>query len=117
MLIVTSVFAYFGYDRVMAKTKPQSADVLFSQDIEGEKITTDSVQPVQPAANVQIATPMRVFTDVQLLTQDIDWSLVSACLTSPNLGCVCYGKAGQRLVIPKESCELAVTSGWDRKKA
>ena len=116
-LILTAVFAYYGYDRVMAKTKPQSAEILFSQDVEGEKITADSAQPVQPAANVQIATPMRVFTDVQLLTQDIDWSLVSACLTSPNLGCVCYGKAGQRLVVPKESCELAVTSGWDRKKA
>ncbi len=102
-ILLTIVFAYFGIQRVVAKTNPDTEIILSDEPVKE--------QPVKP---VEL---QRNLFDVQLLTHDIDWSLVSACLASPKLGCVCYGKSGQRLVIPKESCELAVTSGWDRKKA
>ncbi len=102
-ILLTIVFAYFGIQRVVAKTNPDTEIILSDEPVKE--------QPVKP---VEL---QRNLFDVQLLTHDIGWSLVSACLASPKLGCVCYGKSGQRLVIPKESCELAVTSGWDRKKA
>ncbi len=109
-ILLTIVFAYFSVQRVVAKTNPDT-EIILSDEKPIEQPVTVTPQPVKP---VEL---QRNLFDVQLLTHDIDWSIVSACLASPKLGCVCYGKSGQRLVIPKESCELAVTSGWDRKKA
>ena len=109
-ILLTIVFAYFGVQRVVAKTNPDTEIILFDEPVKEQPVIA-SPQPVKP---VEL---QRNLFDVQLLTHDIDWSMVSACLASPKLGCVCYGQSGQRLVVPKESCELAVTSGWDRKKA
>lgn len=109
-VLLTIVFAYFGVQRVVAKTNPDTEIILSDEPVKEQPVTV-TPQPVKP---VEL---QRNLFDVQLLTHDIDWSIVSACLASPKLGCVCYGQSGQRLVIPKESCELAVTSGWDRKKA
>ena len=109
-ILLTIVFAYFGVQRVVAKTNPDT-EIILSDETVKEQPVIASPQPVKP---VEL---QRNLFDVQLLTHDIDWSIVSACLASPKLGCVCYGQSGQRLVVPKESCELAVTSGWDRKKA
>ncbi len=109
-ILLTIVFAYFSVQRVVAKTNPDT-EIILSDEKPIEQPVTVTPQPVKP---VEL---QRNLFDVQLLTHDIDWSIVSACLASPKLGCVCYGKSGQRLVIPKESCELAVTSSWDRKKA
>ena len=109
-ILLTIVFAYFSVQRVVAKTNPDT-EIILSDEKPIEQPITVTPQPVEP---VQL---QRNLFDVQLLTHDIDWSIVSACLASPKLGCVCYGQSGQRLVVPKESCELAVTSGWHRKKA
>ncbi len=109
-IMLTIVFAYFGIQRVVAKTNPDT-EIILSDEKPIEQPVTVTPQPVKP---VEL---QRNLFDVQLLTHDIDWSIVSACLASPKLGCVCYGQSGQRLVVPKESCELAVTSGWHRKKA
>ena len=109
-ILLTIAFAYFGVQRVVAKTNPEP-EIILSDEKPIEQPVTVTSQPVQP---VEL---QRNLFDVQLLTPDIDWSIVSACLASPKLGCVCYGQSGQRLVVPKESCELAVTSGWHRKKA
>ena len=109
-ILLTIVFAYFGVQRVVAKTNPD-AEIILSDETPKEQPVIASPQPVKP---VEL---QRNLFDVQLLTHDIDWSIVSACLASPKLGCVCYGQSGQRLVVPKESCELAVSSGWHRKKA
>ena len=32
-----------------------------------------------------------------------------------NMGCVCYGKSAQRLILPLETCQLADEHGWTRK--
>ena len=109
-ILLTIAFAYFSVQRVVAKTNPEP-EIILSDEKPIEQPVTVTPQPVEP---VQL---QRNLFDVQLLTHDIDWSMVSACLASPKLGCVCYGQSGQRLVVPKESCELAVTSGWHRKKA
>lgn len=109
-ILLTIVFAYFGVQRVVAKTNPDT-EIILSDETVKEQPVIATPQPVKP---VEL---QRNLFDVQLLTHDIDWSLVSACLASPKLGCVCYGQSGQRLVVPKESCELAVSSGWHRKKA
>ncbi|PXX07021.1 hypothetical protein C8R27_1577, partial [Nitrosomonas ureae] len=54
------------------------------------------------------------YFNTQLLSDEIDWTTVSGCLANKN-SCVCYGKVGQRLIIPKETCELAVLNGWNNR--
>ncbi len=62
---------------------------------------------------VKVSQPATAFFDTQLLTSSIDWSKISACLSNKS-GCVCYGLSAERLVVPKESCELAVQNGWSK---
>lgn len=109
-ILLTIVFAYYGIQRVVAKTNPDTEIILSDEPVKEQPVIA-SPQPVKP---VEL---QRNLFDVQLLTHDIDWSIVSACLASPKLGCVCYGLSGERLVVPPESCQIAVTSGWSRRKA
>jgi hypothetical protein len=48
--------------------------------------------------------------DIQLLTRQIDWSLVSSCVANETQ-CVCYGYMAEKLVIPDNSCRLAAANG------
>ena len=52
--------------------------------------------------------------EVSLLATDVEWNTVSACLSNKK-SCSCYGYSGDRLAIPKESCELAAKYGWPQK--
>ncbi len=113
VILLTIVFAYFGIQRVVAKTNPDTEIILSDETVKEQPVIAPS-QPVQPVQPVQ-SSPSRYI--VQILTPDIDWSGVSACLASPKLGCVCYGLSGERLAVPPESCQIAVTSGWSRRKA
>jgi len=63
----------------------------------------------------KIQQPIKQYFNTQLLSEDIDWSNVSACLANSG-SCVCYGQSAQRLIIPKETYELAVLNGWTRKR-
>ena len=52
--------------------------------------------------------------EVSLLTTDVEWNMVSACLSNKK-SCNCYGYSGDRLAISKENCELAAKYGWPQK--
>jgi zona occludens toxin len=96
----------------MAKTG-QAEEVMKVETTESSTIVpvTQQVQSMKVINN----EPVKSFMDIQLLTANIDWSQVSACLSSKN-GCVCYGLSAERIIVPKESCELAVSNGWSKKK-
>lgn len=64
--------------------------------------------PLPPVITAQI-TPIQFES---IVSADYDWSGVSACLSSPKYGCVCYGKTGHRLAVPADMCESAITYGW-----
>lgn len=107
-LILTIVFGYFGVNRVMSKSAPvesNNSDELISEEtpvIEAPKTTTPVIQELPKF-------------DTQILTKDINWDDVTACLQNASGECGCYGVSAQRLVVPKESCEMAVKYGWSRK--
>jgi len=64
-ILLTIAFAYFGVQRVVAKTNPEPEIILTDEKpIEQPVIVTP--QPVQP-----VESPRNLF-DVQLLTHDID---------------------------------------------
>ena len=84
----------------------------------GDWVMIKKVKPVIPVAQ-PLPEPENVkqpMFDTQLLTRSIDWSTITGCLTMESAGCVCYGSSAQRLVVPKESCELAARNGWERKR-
>mgnify|MGYP000330194232 CR=1 FL=1 len=71
--------------------------------------TIDEVQLEQPVIETQC------FTDIQLVSRSIDWSLVNSCVASETQ-CICYGHAVERFVVPDASCRAAVMYGWPGKK-
>lgn len=109
--IATAILSFTAYERVMAKGKP-SEPLEIAQETPPKPPEPESFKPIeQPVQQVTyIAEPQH---DTQLLTRSIDWTTVSACLSNKS-GCVCYGLAAERLVVPKETCELAVKHGWNK---
>ena len=106
-LALTVVFGFFGYQRVIAKSAPVEETIL--SETKPEIIPVAQSEPIKP---IEILKPL---FNTQLLTADIDWSEVTVCLQSEKGECACYGTSAQRLIVPKESCELAVKHGWSRK--
>lgn len=106
-LVLTLVFGYYGVQRVTAKTAASDETILSESPVELMPVEQKQPLPVTQ----EIKQPL---FNTQLLTPDIDWAAVSACLSSKNVGCVCYGLSGERLVVPKDTCELAVSNGWNK---
>ncbi len=107
-LIIAPILIYLAIDRV--------SDRMGSPAVVSEAVAAAapvSTQPVPAPVPIPVQVPAPVKHQVQLLTEAIDWKIVSACLQSEEKGCICYGKSAERLVIPKDSCELAVKHGWN----
>ncbi len=66
--------------------------------------------------NIEKDREIRVINnaEVSLLATDVEWNTVSACLSNVK-SCSCYSYSGDRLAIPKESCELAAKYGWPQQ--
>lgn len=112
-LMATSAFAYFGYDRIINKAETAKANI--QQELPaGAPVELPVNLPTEKPV-IQVAEVKNDPFDMRLLNPNIKWESVTSCLKSTNT-CVCYGKSAERLVIPKETCELAVVSGWSREK-
>ena len=96
----------------MAKTGQTEPEEVIHVEATEKPVIVPVSQPVEPMKAIN-KEPVKSFMDIQLLTANIDWSQVSACLSNKS-GCVCYESSTQRLVVPKESWELAVQYGWAR---
>jgi len=120
LLIAVGVVLFYGYSLASKhyfkdKTEPEIKAPL--ADVQPSIVPTADIKPV--AAVIPETVPVQAkepLFNTQLLTDRVEWSNVSACLKSAQ-SCVCYGLSAERIVIPKESCELAVAHGWHRKKA
>lgn len=111
-LIAVPVMAYQAFDRIYSKAD----ETIVSQDEQEtepqstpEKLTSTETQPAELTQQVIIPTLP------SLLSANYDWQNIAACLSSENIGCICYGDSAQRLVVPIETCELAAKHGWGRK--
>lgn len=111
-IIATSILGYFGTQRVLAKSSTEETTLAMVEP-QLEKIIDPSPVSVSPVNNGESKPQYR---ELSMLSTDIEWSQVSACLSSQNNGCQCYGLSAQRLMIPKESCEAAVKYGWAGKR-
>ncbi|PTQ79709.1 zonular occludens toxin domain-containing protein [Nitrosomonas ureae] len=116
-LLSTLAFGAYAVQRVMNKLDIQSEEIAqeeFTAENEIDFSTVPLAVPENGMVPENIQQPIKQYFNTQLLSEDIDWSNVSACLANSG-SCVCYGQSAQRLIIPKETCELAVMNGWTRK--
>ncbi|SFK31451.1 zona occludens toxin [Nitrosomonas aestuarii] len=124
-LILTAVFVYFSVDRILSKTDAPKEETPheFLSDNENTEITQENLQTVSVSQENQ-SIPQQQISEQQttakilptILSEIYDWDRVAACLNSEQLGCVCYGRSAERLMIPKESCQLAAKHGWTQAK-
>lgn len=92
---------------------------LDSKSLESPKVVKDEQKTDDPHLSQQKLTsaPVTTVTTVSrpitlaLVSDQIDWSKVGACVAT-QAKCICYGKSAERLVVPPETCRKAVSSGW-----
>lgn len=102
---------YTGFtfkDRFLDSKSPESPKV-----VKDEQKTDDphlSQQKLTSAPVTTVTTVSRPIT-LALVSDQIDWSKVGACIATEKK-CICYGKSAERLVVPPETCRKAVSSGW-----
>lgn len=118
LVLALGFVLYYGYSLGSKHFFNKEPETFLSEQENSLTSTHADLKPitqvVQPLPEPEyVKQPM---FDTQLLTRAIDWSTITGCLTMESAGCVCYGASGQRLVVPKESCELAVRNGWERKR-
>jgi zona occludens toxin len=65
------------------------------------------------SAPVSVQEVKQPLFNTNIMTDRIDWTRVTACMSNAD-SCVCYGLSLERLMIPKETCELAVKNGWPK---
>lgn len=56
------------------------------------------------------------FLNVSMVTPQIDWSKVAACVSNKDV-CRCYGDAAERLAVPDRACRDAIEFGWAGRPA
>ena len=119
-VVFVVAIGFYAYERVLAKSVVP--DHLKTETIVEEKPdneTKKSLQLVSTSSNSAqpiYIQPASVFTSTQILTHStIDWTTVKACLKNAK-SCVCYGMSYERLLIEKETCQLAVEYVWPGKK-
>ncbi|MBX3631207.1 MAG: zonular occludens toxin [Nitrosomonas sp.] len=117
IFIFIPVMVYASFDRINQKLASQEQS---ENDTSKENTThnhqQDNTQTVQ-AAPVHVVHEQTIVTEPKLptiLTNEYDWSKVGACITGKSFGCVCYDSNAQRLLIPLETCQLAVKYGWTK---
>lgn len=110
LIIAVGVVLFYGYGlaaKYMASPEP-IPEVMEIQPFEPPLMAEPAAPKIPEPQPAEIKQPI---FNIQLLTDRIDWTRVSACLSNAS-SCICYGLSAERLVIPKETCELAVQNGW-----
>lgn len=108
VFVILFIFATYHFKSrlIDSKINPQESKVTESSDPD----TTQQTTLTTATTATTVTTVARPVT-LALVSADIDWSKVGACVSTEKK-CICYGKMAEKLVIPPETCRKAVTSGW-----
>lgn len=112
LLLLLPIMAYRTYSGVFNKEKTEATLEQIAQEKplpQGPSLPSPVSYPVVPAV------PVPVF-GIPVVSNQVDWTKVSACLSSKTQ-CICYGTSSERLVIPPDTCRLAVKHGWPGKSS
>jgi len=117
IIVFVAYFAHKSYNAVMARGKPQETTIISevkAAEPAKSPVPEKPLQPAQPSQPVPASMPVRTVTYV--VSDQVDWSKVSACVYNKNQ-CVCYGNKAERLMIPDATCRTAAQYGWPGKSA
>jgi len=110
LLFAVPAMAMITYGRIsdrLTDPMPSIAEIKETEKL-AEVIETqnDAVVPVSATFTNQ---PIR--ESLSMLSENVDWSQVAACVSSKT-NCVCYGHKAQRLNIVPDTCNAAINYGW-----
>ena len=108
------VIFYYAYSSISSRSNGVLPESIAQDDpVQAEPIPAlFTPEPLPVPLPPVITAPIKPTQFESIVSADYDWSGVSACLSSKNYGCVCYGKSGHRLAVPADMCESAITYGW-----
>lgn len=66
---------------------------------------------VSPPGTIASVEEKNDFLNVTMVTPQIDWSKVAACVSNSDV-CRCYGDSAERLAVPDRACRDAIDFGW-----
>ncbi len=113
LFLLVPVLGYSAYQGVFAKhlTTDEEAELIQEDSDDNQILSEITIDGVQEQ---KLVKETNTFTDIQLVSRSIDWTLVNSCVSSETQ-CICYGHAVERLVVPDASCRAAVVYGWPVK--
>lgn len=110
VLLIVPIGGYFFvktmYDRSHPVEKKPDPLIL--------KSNASASASVAPASQPQLVTENDEkpnYLNVAMVTPQIDWSKVAACISSSTV-CRCYGYSTERLAVPDKSCRDAIEYSW-----
>lgn len=109
LLFAVPAMAYTVYDRVQERVKEATPQTVTNDSAQEEKTVLDTLAPIEEYKPVNDPQPIKI--SMSMLSDQVDWSLVAACLSNKS-NCVCYGHQGQRLNIVPDTCNAAISYGW-----
>lgn len=117
IILFIAFMAHKSYNAVMVKTIDDENQIAQTEEIKNEtQSVTHQTQPAPVPNPIQPSTPIPQILPVAhpVVSDRVDWEKVSACLSTKDK-CICYGHNAERLVIPPETCRIAVQHGWPGK--
>ncbi len=108
-------FGYQSYTSIMARVKPEKKAEKTELVEKTENSSPSNILPVsnpQPVQTTPIVTQPKPVTHT-VVSDQVDWSKVIGCISNKTK-CVCYGHSAETLVIPVETCRIAVKHGYPR---
>jgi zona occludens toxin len=117
IILITPALLYYVYIRIMAKLEPPQEAIVAEVKEREPSVVVSSQSSVShhnpPAAPLPL--PVLVPVTHPIVSDQVDWSKVVACISS-NTKCKCYGYSSELLIIPPDTCRIAVKHGWPGKR-
>lgn len=118
LLIASVIITYYSYNVYARHFSPSQDDPKQAiSELSSDNLPFDIPIDIKPAmidsAPVSVQEVKQPLFNTNIMTDRIDWTRVTACMSNAD-SCVCYGLSLERLMIPKETCELAVKNGWPK---
>lgn len=110
LLVAVPAMAFITYGRIMDRLADPAASIAETKETnQPAEITYFENNVVVPISATMTNQPIR--ESLSMLSENIDWSQVAACVSSQQ-NCLCYGHKAQRLNIVPDTCNAAITYGW-----
>lgn len=112
VLLIVPIGGFLFVKSVAARSNPETAEKIFT----GKPPVSSGAVFAVPASAGHTEEKKPVYLDVSMVTPQIDWSKVAACVSNKEV-CRCYGDAAERLAVPDRACRDAIEFGWAGRPA